>query len=606
MPMFDYKGEDARDLFAEIYHLSAYGSASAYAPQFLLRGGGVMGSDNTTPPPGWRNISPSELGLGGDRLDILGNYKGETPGLLPNILAGQARVLGKFDAGGNLEKTAISFAGTSNVTDVIEYTSMLNDTYIDQFDYLLDAVADYTADNGLDGEDVYVTGYSLGAGATNNMHAKKDTEWDGFYADSQYLGVAVPVISDGDDILNFGFENDVVHRMIGEGNNSDVLRGLLSGNDREYANTTDNVVLFDDLYALPTWPQGVFAGANLTNWYAHIGGVFINPVEIIGSSTFYEVIEQDSAVIIANLSDLTRPIHWVSDKQTVTSDHYRDPSFVLGTDKADKIADGPTDDFLEGFGGADQFRTGHGNDIVDGGEGHDVVELKGKVGHYEYIKLDDGTVFANHKAGTFGLDEFRSVEKLQFAALNLLGIELLPLKYAITDTAVQRPGQKVLFADHEEGTNGDDTLDGTDRGDFLFGLDGDDTISGFKGNDLIHGGDGNDVLDGDSGHDQIHGGFGDDVLIGSVGNDTLSGGTGSDIFDLTDLILGRDIITDFDLFQNGKDTLLFSSSDFADADAVIAAAGQGGLDVQIQIGPDRVTLENFKLADLTPDDIVIV
>ncbi len=606
MPMFDYKGEDARDLFAEIYHISAYGSASAYVPQSFLRGAASIGFDNTTPPEGWRNIAPSELGLSGDRLDILGNYKGETPGLLPNILAGQARVLGKFDDTGTLIKTAISFAGTSNATDVLEFPAMLNGNYIDQFTYLLDALAQFNAGNGLTGEDVYVTGYSLGAGATNNMFAKKDTDWDGFFADSQYLGVAVPVIADGDDILNFGFENDVVHRAAGTGTYSQVLQSVLGGNDKMYANSVDNVVLYDDLYALPTWPNGIFSLADLSDWYAHFGGVFVNPVEIIGNSAFYEVIEQDSAVIIANLSDLTRPLHWVSDKQTATSDHYQDPSFVLGTAKADKIADGPADDFLEGFGGNDTFRTGNGSDLVDGGDGHDIVELKGRLGQYEYIKLDDGTLFAHHKAGAFGLDELRNIEKLQFTAVNLLGIELLPLKYAITDTAVQRPGQKVLFADHDEGTMGDDIMDGTDGLDRLFGLDGDDLISGFKGNDLIHGGDGDDVLDGDSGHDKLHGGFGDDILIGSAGNDTMTGGTGSDTFDLTDLVLGRDVITDFDMHQSGKDVLMLSSADFADAAAVIAAATQKGTDVEIMIGPDRVTLEHFKLADLTPDDIVIV
>lgn len=602
MPMFDYKGEDARDMFAEIYAISAYGSASAYAPQFALRASGL---ENTTPPPGWRNISPSELGLGGDRLDLLGNYKGETP-LIPNILAGQARVLGKFDDQGNLLKTAISFAGTSNATDAIEFPAMLNGSYIDQFDYLLDALAGYVGDNGLEGSDVYVTGYSLGAGATNNMHAKKDTAWDGFYADSQYLGVAVPVISEGDDILNFGFENDVVHRVAGNGSYNQVVQSVFTGNDKQYDNSTDNVVLFDDLYALPTWPNGIFSLADLSDWYAHFGGVFVNPVEVIGSSAFYEVIEQDSAVIIANLSEFSRANTWVEDKRTMTSDHYQDPSFVLGTAKADKIGDGPSDDFLQGFGGNDTFRVGRGFDTVHGGDGLDVVEMNGGPGGYHFIRLEDGTIFAQAKSGFQGVDEFIEVERAKFAGLNLLGIKLFQSTVSFLEDGLKMGGKTLSYADHEEGTAGDDMMTGNGGVDRLFGLEGDDTIEAGANHDLLHGGAGNDTLFGGAGMDILMGGFGDDVLYGGTQNDTLDGGTGSDIFDFTDAVFHHDTIIDFDVHQNGKDVLRFSSTDFADADAVIAAAHQSGAHTVINVGPDTVTLEFFKLAELTPDDIVIV
>ncbi len=101
------------------------------------------------------------------------------------------------------------------------------------------------------------------------------------------------------------------------------------------------------------------------------------------------------------------------------------------------------------------------------------------------------------------------------------------------------------------GTNGDDTLYGSDLSDVinggggadsLFGLGGDDVINGGNendsgrgdgihggsGNDLIHGNDGGDYIEGDEGNDQIFGDAGNDTLIGGDGDDVVDGGIGND------------------------------------------------------------------------------
>ncbi|MCY2983755.1 MAG: Ig-like domain-containing protein, partial [Planctomycetota bacterium] len=52
-----------------------------------------------------------------------------------------------------------------------------------------------------------------------------------------------------------------------------------------------------------------------------------------------------------------------------------------------------------------------------------------------------------------------------------------------------------------------------------------------EGNDTLNGGDGNDQLFGNGGSDTLNGGTGNDQLFGSTGNDLLNGGAGSDLLD---------------------------------------------------------------------------
>ena len=83
------------------------------------------------------------------------------------------------------------------------------------------------------------------------------------------------------------------------------------------------------------------------------------------------------------------------------------------------------------------------------------------------------------------------------------------------------------------GTNGDDTIYGTDNGETINGLNGQDHLFGCGGNDILNGGNGVDTLDG---------GSGDDTLVGGNAADTLTGGPGADTFDCGH---GPDTVTDF-------------------------------------------------------------
>ena len=71
------------------------------------------------------------------------------------------------------------------------------------------------------------------------------------------------------------------------------------------------------------------------------------------------------------------------------------------------------------------------------------------------------------------------------------------------------------------GTNGRDTIEGTEANDVIHGYGGDDTLVGLQGNDMICGGDGDDTVRAGQGNDVVWGGQGFDIIHGAQGNDVL-------------------------------------------------------------------------------------
>ncbi len=92
----------------------------------------------------------------------------------------------------------------------------------------------------------------------------------------------------------------------------------------------------------------------------------------------------------------------------------------------------------------------------------------------------------------------------------------------------------VAWALNELGTNGPNTLRGTDRDDNLSGRGGNDLLYGFGGSDNVLGGAGKDwVLGGNErrvlgGDKNLAGGPGNDAVIAGRGSDNASGGEGND------------------------------------------------------------------------------
>jgi Ca2+-binding RTX toxin-like protein len=93
----------------------------------------------------------------------------------------------------------------------------------------------------------------------------------------------------------------------------------------------------------------------------------------------------------------------------------------------------------------------------------------------------------------------------------------------------------VALAVNKIGTDGPDTLRGTNKADNLLGRGGNDVLFGKDGRDNLLGEEGKDVLFGGfedgtgSGDKNLVGGSGNDVVIGAKGSDNIAGGAGNDL-----------------------------------------------------------------------------
>jgi RTX calcium-binding nonapeptide repeat (4 copies) len=179
-------------------------------------------------------------------------------------------------------------------------------------------------------------------------------------------------------------------------------------------------------------------------------------------------------------------------------------------------------------------------DFVDG-PANDVVKV--------YV---DGTL---RRIGTSWEDYFRDCERnptrpvdsMIFQARTASGDAPLTLGAGFLIDNLSYASSKPTTCNVIIGTDGPDTLTGTNKNDCIDGRGGDDTIYGGNGQDVLLGGDGNDTIYGGNGADYVSGGNGDDTLYGnnagdeinsSDGNiDTVDGGNGRDtcIGDVIDL-----------------------------------------------------------------------
>ena len=167
-----------------------------------------------------------------------------------------------------------------------------------------------------------------------------------------------------------------------------------------------------------------------------------------------------------------------------------------------------TADELEGSSGDDVMAGGDGADTLDGGEGDDTAVLQGTYNEYDIEGDEEELVVEDTVENRDGTDVLQNVETLKFSDGTSFDVETGVL----------------------HGTDGDDTLTGTQDEDIIDGGAGDDNITGSSGNDLIMGGDDNDTLYAQDGDDVVDGGDGNDLIIGGSGegDDQYIGGEGND------------------------------------------------------------------------------
>ena len=164
------------------------------------------------------------------------------------------------------------------------------------------------------------------------------------------------------------------------------------------------------------------------------------------------------------------------------------------------------------------------------------------------------------------------------------------------------------------GTNDNDSLEGTEKNDYIIGRKGDDELFGLAGNDKLKGGRGDDELYGGAGNDKLYGGKGDDTLEGGAGSDRVYGGKGDDIAVYTlSANAGTDAcgrpVRDYYDGGRGKDTLQLRltedeyalaevKADIARFEAFLLDGSCGGRGKVFKFESFDLTVRNFEKLDI--------
>ena len=187
---------------------------------------------------------------------------------------------------------------------------------------------------------------------------------------------------------------------------------------------------------------------------------------------------------------------------------------------------------VEAYGeaGNDKLIDGYANDILDGGDGDDEIDMSGTYG--AHIGSMDG---ADVIRGGAGVDSV-VYSRTDSSAVNLS-------KNGAADDGAPNEGDNV-GADVEvlHGGMGDDVLTGSDSADGLNGGAGNDTINGLGGDDVLEGLGGRDVIDGGAGRDNFSGSAEADTILARDGEvDTIACGSDADhaVVDASDILAGN-------------------------------------------------------------------
>ncbi|WP_406858167.1 DUF4214 domain-containing protein [Alsobacter sp. KACC 23698] len=236
----------------------------------------------------------------------------------------------------------ISFRGTDSSADVAKYPELVAQTYLDNFKPLLVAVAT----NAAPSDQIYVTGASLGGAATNELADKAFTDYAGRYASAKFVAFASPEISNNAGILNVGFENDPIYKVIEQ--------------YRDQPSSMDNLVLAKDQYL-----QGNYNGQNPLDYYAHTAGQSADAIARLESSHFLNQMSPDATIVFDASAQTVTDVTPGREAATV---------FYIGQNGDDVIAGRNGTDYIDGLGGNDTIVGGAGADWLAGGAGNDQVQ----------------------------------------------------------------------------------------------------------------------------------------------------------------------------------------------------------------------------------------
>jgi hypothetical protein len=350
-------------------------------------------------PNGWSVLTPQQLGVASRYWDgIYFSNNGASA-----IVSQQGNAI------------VVSFRGTDSQEDFVYYPELLLGTYINQFEPLLTAIAARAPSD----THFYFTGDSLGGGAVNEMADIASSQYGGRFAAAKFVAFASPVISNANGILNVGFENDPIYKVL--------------ENYSDQASSLDNLVL-----ATAEYMAGNYDGQQPLDYYAHSS----SNLDVIGrleGSAFYSFMTPDSVLIFDAYSGP------VSD---VTPGRERSGAFYLGEAVADQIIGRAVDDFIEGFAGDDILSGGAGNDRLDGGTGCDVALYSGSWMSYQvaWNGSINWTVIDSRQNSPEGLDILANIEQLRFSDAEVgLGYSAVGATVTIFDMASLQPWNYLLY-----------------------------------------------------------------------------------------------------------------------------------------------------------------
>lgn len=185
---------------------------------------------------------------------------------------------------------------------------------------------------------------------------------------------------------------------------------------------------------------------------------------------------------------------------------------LLGGSGPDVLDGGPGNDRLEGNDGNDALDGGPGVDTVLGGNGNDsapfdnadFVDLgPGEDGFVVNGTDGDDVIVIRRQVGPDGAEAVVEINGTTFVMNYIQGETVFVLGGKGNDVIAMDASAGDFWKAHFLGEDGNDTLVGRGRADYLDGGDGNDTLYGGDGDDVLIGGRGVDWLSGDGGFDLL-------------------------------------------------------------------------------------------------------
>ncbi|UQS16382.1 polyurethanase [Pseudomonas sp. HS6] len=510
MGLFDYKKADGKALYSDAIALTLY----SYTP-----------TGQPLPGTGWAPLGAKALGYQG-KTDAKGTFFGEKDG----FTSAEAEVLGKYDAAGKLIGIGVAFRGTGGLGYSDTFGDMKNNLLAaigpvdyaknyakNAFDNLLKSVAAFASVHGIAAKDVLISGHSLGGLGVNSVAELSASDWGGFFKDANYISFASPTQSStGTNVLNIGFENDPVFRVL---DGTTFSTASMGKHDKPHDSTTDNIVNFNENYASTAQNLVPFSIVNPLNWSAHSSLGYADGLNRVIDSKFYNLTSQDSTIIVSNLEASSRGKTWVEDLGRSGEPH-TGTTFIIGTDSNDWLKGGAGNDFLEGRAGDDLFRDDGGFNILLGGQGHNTFDLQKPLQNFSFANDGDGTLYVRDAYG--GISMTRDIGALVSKESGSWWSSK-EITWTVTGKGLANGSELTQYNHSLNGGALGETLKATADGDWLFGLGGDDHLFSDKAHVTFVGGAGNDVMNAVGGNNTFlfSGAFGFDAINGYQGSDKL-------------------------------------------------------------------------------------